>query len=247
MCPIVSCLKAEFQKHKHSALLFMHVCIPVLGAAVFVSYYQISGWQAVEKVSAYLEVLAVAFPFLIGIIIGMAVQTEMQAGHFQLMLGTIPSRMAVIIGKMGFLFICAFAAVVLALGVFCGFYREAPLMLYVKAAILLLAAMMPLYLLHLFIGMNYGKGASMGLGIAGSLVAALMLTGLGDAIWYYVPWAWGVRAMDFLVLSWDRPELYAQISFDFAKGMCVCVICTCILFVIHLVWFKNWEGGKEWR
>ena len=43
--------------------------------------------------------------------------------------------------------------------------------------------------------MSFGKGASMGLGIAGSLIAALMITGLGDATWKYIPWAWGVRAM----------------------------------------------------
>ena len=36
--------------------------------------------------------LAVAFPFLIGIIVGLVVQIENQAGHYQLLLGTIPSR-----------------------------------------------------------------------------------------------------------------------------------------------------------
>lgn len=69
----------------------------------------------------------------------------------------------------------------------------------------MLITMLPIYLIHLFVGMSFGKGASMGLGIAGSLIAALMITGLGDATWKYIPWAWGVRAMDYTVLAWDSP------------------------------------------
>ena len=33
-----------------------------------------------------------------------------------------------------------------------------------------------------------------------------MITGLGDATWKYIPWAWGVRAMDYTVLAWDNPQ-----------------------------------------
>ena len=42
-----------------------------------------------------------------------------------------------------------------------------------------------------------------------------MITGLGDATWKYIPWAWGVRAMDYTVLAWDSPQLYAQVKTDF--------------------------------
>lgn len=50
----------------------------------FAGYYHISRWELATKISAYLEVLAVAFPFLIGIIVGLVVQIENQAGHYQL-------------------------------------------------------------------------------------------------------------------------------------------------------------------
>ena len=193
----------------------------------------------------YLEVLAVAFPFLIGIIVGLVVQIENQAGHYQLLLGTIPSRMATYIGKLGFLMICAFGATFLALGTFAALYRDAPASLYLKAGILLLITMLPIYLIHLFVGMSFGKGASMGLGIAGSLIAALMITGLGDATWKYIPWAWGVRAMDYTVLAWDNPQLYAQVKTDFFSGMIISVCCTVCLLIASLVWFHGWEGGKN--
>ena len=105
--------------------------------------------------------------------------------------------------------------------------------------------MLPIYLIHLFVGMSFGKGASMGLGIAGSLIAALMITGLGDATWKYIPWAWGVRAMDYTVLAWDSPQLYVQVKTDFFSGMIISVCCTVCLLIASLVWFHGWEGGKN--
>ena len=94
MVSVIRCWKAEYQKCKHSILLYMHSMIPIICAAVFAGYYYISSWEPATKISAYLEVLAVAFPFLIGIIVGLVVQIENQAGHYQLLLGTIPSRIA---------------------------------------------------------------------------------------------------------------------------------------------------------
>ena len=85
-----------------------------------------------NKISAYLEVLAVAFPFLIGIV-GLDCFRSNQAGHYQLLLGTIPSRMATArIGKR-FLMICTFGATFLALGTFAALYRDAPASATLKA------------------------------------------------------------------------------------------------------------------
>lgn len=243
MC-VFRCLKAECLKCRHSALYYIHLVVPIIGALIFAAYYQGVSWSATEKVTAYLEILAVAFPFLIGIIVGLVIQTEAQAGGFQVMLGMIPSRVASYIGKICFLVICALVAVILALGVFAGIYREAPLDIYCKAGVLLLFTALPIYLLHMLVGMHYGKGASMGLGIVGSLVAALMITGMGDAIWNYVPWAWGVRAMDYIVLAWDKPDLYAQIQWDFMRGMWITFVVICCLLAISLLWFGRWEGQK---
>lgn len=245
MGPIMRCLGAEYQKCKHSALLYIHLVVPVLAAVIFASYYRISNWDLTTKISGYLEVLAVAFPFLIGILVGMVVQIENQAGHFQLMLGTIPSRSAAYIGKLLFLVINAAGATGIALGLFAVLYEGAPAALYVKAGGLLVLTALPIYQIHLFIGMKFGKGASMGLGIFGSLAAALMITGLGDAIWKYFPWAWGVRAMDSIILAWDRPDLYAWMKSDFENGILILVATLVCLFAVSLIWFQRWEGGKN--
>ena len=245
MAAVAHCIKAEFVKCRHSALLYFHILVPFLGAVVFAGYFRISGWDIQTNISAFLEVLAAAFPFLIGIVVGMVVQFENQAGHWQLMLGTIPSRPAAYIGKLSFLMLGAVGAAALALGCFAAIYREAPFILYLKAWVLLVLAVFPLYLIHMFVGMRFGKGASMGLGIAGSLVAALMVTGLGDAVWKYNPWAFGVRFMDYTVLSWSNPDVFHLVSHDFIIGIVIALLFSLLLFVFSIIWFRSWEGSRD--
>ena len=226
-------------------MLYMHIVLPVLCAVVFAGYYHISGWEASAKISAYLEVLAASIPFFIGIITGQALQIEHTAGGYQLMLGTIPSRNASFLGKLVFLLCFFFGALILALGTFAALYPAAPLWLYGEALFLLLLTAMPFYVIHLSVGMRFGKGATLGLGIAGSLLSALMTTGLGDQMWKAVPWAWGVRAMDYTVLSWYDPQPYLPAHGEFVIGMVVCACSSVCLLAACLLWFRRWDGRKS--
>lgn len=58
---------------------------------------------------------------------------------------------------------------------------------YGYAGLLLIASTVILYLLHLVIAFLFDSGATIGLGIFEVLVSALLLTGLGDNIWQFVP------------------------------------------------------------
>ena len=242
---LIGCLKAEFIKHRRSAVVSAHIVLPVLCAVVVAGYDRVSGWDIPTKISAYLEVLAAAVPFLIGIITGQALQMEHRAGRYQLLLGTIPSRSASFLGKLLFLLACFFCASALALGLFAVLYPVLPLWLFAKPWSLLSFTALPLYVLHLFVGMRFGKGATMGLGIAGSLFAALMATGLGDGIWKAVPWAWGIRAMDAAVLSWYDPQRGLHAYGELVIGMVVCAGASACLLGACLLWFRRWEGGKS--
>ena len=54
MVSVVRCWKAEYQKCKHSILLYMHSMIPIICAANFAGYYHIYRWELATKISAYL-------------------------------------------------------------------------------------------------------------------------------------------------------------------------------------------------
>lgn len=89
MFSIIRCFQAEWLKSRHTPLLLVHVLFPLIGAGVFAGYFHISGWSEMTNVTTFLEVLAIIFPFVIGIVVGMIVELENGAGHFQLILGTI--------------------------------------------------------------------------------------------------------------------------------------------------------------
>lgn len=136
-------------------------------------------------------------------------------------------------------------SITLAVGMFAVGFKTAPTLMYLKAAGLLITGSLFLYILHLFVSLRYGRGASIGLGITESLISALALTGLGDKIWYYLPCTWSARFCDNLVYSW----LYRAKAFGYAETercLIIAVPATVFAFVLSLLWFKNWEGRKTY-
>ena len=242
-------LKAETLKIKHTPLLWLHLIIPLVGVGLFLFYSALSAWSTEVLVTFYFEALALAFPMLIGIVCGMAASQEEQAGGFQNMLGVLPCRLVPFLSKFAFLAVLGLGALVASVGLYGAGFALLPgqqavlALLYLKLAGALFASNLFLYLLHLWISL--GKGASISVGVAGSLVAALMLTGLGEGIWYFIPWGWGVRFCDMAVikaLTAPAVEGIAFIQNETTLGWRAAGCATLFLFVLCLLWFKRWEG-----
>jgi len=225
-------------------MLWIHILIPLAVSILFVSYYSVSPWNAETKISGYFEVIGIAFPLMIGLISGKCVEQERQSGNFQTMLCGVKSRSAAYTSKLIVLLLPGMIAIAIAIGVFASGFQTAPEILYFKAAGLLIAGSVFPYILHLFISFQFGRGASIGLGIVESLISALALTGLGDGRWYYIPCTWSARLCDCLVSIWINPSLaigYAEIG----KGMMVAIPATIAAFLISLFWFQRWEGSRS--
>ena len=120
-----------------------------------------------------------------------------------------------------------------------------PFSFYIKPLIILILAGIPIYLISIFVGFSLGKSVAMGLGIVGSLLSALFVTGLGDFIWKFLPWGWGVRFMDYCVLQCVNERQFYSTFHEFQLGFIFMLIFTVVLFIISLMWFQRWEGGKE--
>ena len=117
-------------------------------------------------------------------------------------------------------------------------------MFYIKTAVLLLISVIPLYLLHYIISFIAGKGYSLGLGIIGSLLSALFLTGLGDGIWTFLPWGIAARFSETLLVS-----NLINIDFLHFNGIIQSMIFILIfssLFLITLILLSGkWEGRES--
>jgi ABC-2 type transport system permease protein len=246
MAAFLRCIRSDIQKFKHTSMLWIHALLPVGIAVLFLAYYTVSPWKADAKISAYLEAVGAAFPLIISLVCSKAIEQESQAGSFQTMLCAARSRAASYISKLIVMTLLGAFSIALAVSVFAAGFRIAPNQVYFKAIGLLIAGSVFLYILHLFISLQFGKGASVGLGIVESLVSTLALTGLGDGVWYYLPCTWGARLCDYLVSVWVHPGNAAAASAETNRWLMIAVPATIAAFVLSLLWFRKWEGRKSY-
>lgn len=241
-------MRSDLVKWRRTPIPWLHVFTPILGACLFLWYFSFTGGNTknpMGKLSGYFEVLSFVFPTLIGLICGMTAAQEEQAGGFQVMLCGLRSRAAACAGRLFLLLLFGAGSVALAAGLFAVSFRSAPVWFYFREALAVWGGNVFLYVLHLFVSLRFGRSASIGLGVAGSLISALMLTGLGDGIWLFVPWAWSVRLCDSLVVQMGNASASAAMSAVLRSGTLVAAIVSCAALAALLVWFGRWEGTRQ--
>ncbi|WP_179032573.1 lantibiotic immunity ABC transporter MutG family permease subunit [Paenibacillus kribbensis] len=243
-------LKADMLKLRRQPMLLVHLFVPLLGISIFLAYYSFTPYLPTSKVEGYLQVLAVSLPTLIGIVCSMATDQEAAAGKFQQLL-TSPVKLLPFLSKFSLLLLLGLGSVLLAsVGFGTGFIYlldESPYSLgfYVLAACILFSASIFIYAFHFFMSVRFGKGASIGLGIAESLLSALLLTGLGDHPWIYIPCAWASRFVTIWVQygagSAAAPPNVMQLDW----GIGYCALGTLAIMVLLGLWIWRWEGQNS--
>ena len=111
-------LRAEFQKMKRTALFWMHVFVPVIGAGIVLWYYEGLGMlhMNARSIGEFMEILSLVFPALSGIVCALAVEMETEAGNMQVLLGGVSGKCRAAAVKLLALLLLAGLGTVLALG-----------------------------------------------------------------------------------------------------------------------------------
>jgi len=192
---------------------------------------------------AFFEGWTSFLPLAVGAITGLIALQEEQAGRFSAVLGLPTSRAFIYANKLVMLIVihagCAlFSVTILVLGIMCGLYLEnTNVNLFYKGVLLTVSGSLPLLALHLWLGFAFGIGASVGVGGAGFLMAAIVgATSVGDSLWPVVPWAWPVR-LAMSAMDTDTIVL--------AKGLLPALLLFAVLFFFGTMWFHRWEGRKQ--
>lgn len=244
-------LRADLLKTKRTSLLLIHLLVPAVGAGLFLAYYSFSPWNPIEKASGYLQVLAIAFPTLIGLVCSMAAEQESATGNFQGMLTASTAKILAFISKLFLLLLFGFGAIFFASGAFGWGFSEIlhqdtlGIRFYLIGASILFGSNLFLYVLHLFVSLRFGKGASIGLGIVESLLSALLLTGLGDGIWPFIPCGWGVRFVSLWTTHASGSRIMPAFVSELRTGTWICIFAALLAFILACVWFWRWEGRKS--
>ena len=236
-------LHSDFLKIRRSPVLWVHILVPFVGITLFLLPCFFKPTSAGSMAGNILGAIALSFPILIGLICSMTVEQESDAGNFQELL-TRPSKLISFFSMVVMLLLLGLGASLLA-----SFGFEAGLAVclhqtpfhpnfYLHGALLVFGSNIFIYLLHLFLSLRFNKSVSIGVGIVESMLAALLLTGLGDGIWTCIPCAWGLRFV----------KMFMQNSFGRAmpmnKGIVSCCIETALILVFSIIWFLHWEGKK---
>lgn len=245
-------LCAELVKLRRTWILWLHIIMPLTGIVIFLLYYRISGWSSWGKISGYVEVVSVVCPTLVGFICGLAADQEKQAGHFQNLLGTGQRRTANLSAKLCTLLLWNLAAVLVTIvGFGAGYYlfierTAVPEMFYITVTGLIWISQIFTYCLHLFLGLRFSKGISIGAGIVESLLAAILMTGLGDGIWQWIPCAWVGRFTGLYVqraagmdsAAWALAESQMKTGGIMMAGITIAGI------LLTYLWFHYYEGKR---
>ena len=258
MVAIFRLIKADFMKMKRTPFYLIHVCIPIIGVIIFLAYFSGSKSNDVVKLNLYLQALLMAFPILIGIVCSAAVQQEAMAGKFKEMIGTKYGRGKCLLSKTLMLLFAGFISLTLAVGMFyIGFQyllkqNTLQFSFYIYVTLIIFWCQIFIYLFHLWLSLNFGSGASIGMGIFESLVSALFVTGLGDGIWQWIPCGWGIKICNNLFIrepnSIDAFNKVADMNVGISNSMSGIrnsVIFTILFGVFLLIWFNFYESNGE--
>lgn len=242
--------QSEFIKMRHTKLFWIHLLVPGAGAAAFLLYYTFAPWDAAAKVQAYVEALAVVYPFLAGLICSMSVELE-EEGNMQTFLIVSGRKCCAFIGKWLALNLSSLAACALAVLGFAAGYElmigqnPIPLRYYMVSTLLLWLGQTVLYSVYLFLSLKYAKAAALAAGILGTVLAALMLTGLGDGCWPIIPFAWSGRWSSYLLLyETGNLERWNQVSGALPTELAVCAAAAALIMSGILLWFHYYEGRR---
>lgn len=242
-------IRSDFQKIKHTPIMWIHIIVPILISTLFVAYYTASP-LAVDKVGLYIQVLSMGFPLIIGIVCAMAVEQEADAGNFQELL-MARHKLFKFFSKLCMLLIMGLGSLIAAIGILDlglellvheNVFSAA---FFAKITLILLFSEVFLYVLHLLCSFRFGSGASIGLGIVESLITALMITALGDRVWKWMPCSWGCRIPGYYITLKIDNGNHLFLMNEFQSGIYICLSATILLLLVSFLWYNYFEGRSE--
>lgn len=237
----IDCIKADFYKSiKLKPLMLLHLIAPLSGVIFFNLYYLNFSWSEYLKVTGYIKCAAMMFPILSAISVSMVYQSELDCGKFQGIMSVPCGRIGIHLSKF---LIIVFFGIISSLIAIAGFgtvfnalgHDKFSILFYINISLILLLLNFPIYMIQYIISFSLGRGASLGIGIIGTILSGFMYTGLGDGIWSLIPYSYGIRIISYIMHNINDLEVY--------KVMDVASV-SLVIVIVFILWSESWHGGK---
>lgn len=242
---LIACVKAEFYKQKRSFLWALHLFLPFGLVCLFLGYMFLTQKDKASYVEFYLGIIGFGFPFMIGLICGLLMKQEKEAGNFYVLLCIAPKRSYTYMSKLILLFLMEAISVWIAVIPLYIAFPQILLSHWLVVCATFFVANMFLYLQHMMISFRYGLGISAFVGIAESLISALFLTGLGDGIWYFIPCSWSARSVIYVFRIFEQPLAKEAMQMELKKQIGIGSVLVVLFAIVSFIWYDNWQGNQS--
>lgn len=230
---------SNFTKIRRTPVVLLHLLLPVAVTTLFLVYYASAGYHIISDMRLFFVILQICYPIFVSIAAPILINLDRNINGIQNALGLVKSRRSVYLGKLFFLlFFSAISVIIYELCFYIGvnFFLDISVMnfdSYLAIFCIILNNSLLLYLLHVPIAFRFGSSISVLLGISGTILAGFFENPIGDKIWPFIPWEWGVR--------------YLKNYFGFSSelifpGIISQIIITSMILILTLLWYSKWEG-----
>lgn len=240
-------VQADFLSLKRTIFFKIHLGVPIIGIAISLSYLYATKYDSIGFTANLLKVMALIYPIVIAEICDIVYEQEVEAGGCFWMLSAV-SRSKSLLSKLFFL---SCAGVFSCLLTVLGFGLLLPLInrdnlpdfVYLFfSGIIIWGCAIFLYVFHSWLALKYGRNVGFAVAAFEFLISGLMLTGLGDTVWFFAPCSWGVRTLNLF-----NGMYYHKSATSFLPiPIIITLIFTATIGMILILfkWFQKWEGRK---
>lgn len=240
-------VKADIIKLRKTPFFILHVVIPLVGIGIFSGYQILTNYDSNALMINYFQVLSLVYPIIAAWLTTIVTDQEIEAGGGFFLLNPA-SKSRTLLSKVNLLVISGlFACLVVGGGyhLFVNFRPDYSLpssLIFLLVGVIWCCALF-LYLFHLWLGLCFGRNVNFAVAAVELLLSALLLTGLGETIWYFFPCAWGIRLIPLIASCFNGNV--SDILMKIQLGMGSLVFLTVAMIVFLFVWFRKWEGRKN--
>lgn len=240
-------IKSSFYSLIHSPVLLVSTLAPLCGALVFLLYYAVRSLSLLYKFSFFTISLAGIFPLMIAVIVTIIEGAEATSG-FGIILTAPSFKFQPHVAKLFAILVFGLFSSLFAMSVFClGMHIEGNTALSfidcLETGAILLLGNIPLCFLQYIISFSFGKGASLGFGIIGTVLSMVFLTGIGEKIRMFLPWGFSGEFLNCFISSKQGVGVTVNYT-SLTQTVISCVIATVVLAAFLIIWANRYEGRK---